>query len=142
MEEEYDGNSFPDITFPDIEFSDNENEDGDDEGGVGGDKEGVSNDKEGMSNGPGTLGTQVLSCWENCKCKLDHDYSITGWVLCVIPEVRADVENRMNDVHRDAVERVVERLHLPPCPNKQVNTDAMTPSDIIDLFWVEYKELP
>ena len=79
-------------------------------------------------------------CWENRKCKLDHDYSITGWVLCVMPEVRADVENRMDGVHRDAVEQVVERLYLPLCPNKRVNTDVTTPADIVDLFWAEYKE--
>ena len=38
------------------------------------------------------------------------------------------------------MERVVERLHLPPCPNKKVNIDVMTPSEIVDLFWAEYKE--
>ena len=89
---------------------------------------------------PQTLGANILSCWEHRKRNLDHDYAIAGWLLCVMPEVRADVKDRIEGSHREAIERVVERLHLPPCPNKRVNIDEMSPSDIVDKFWSEYKD--
>ncbi len=35
------------------------------------------------------------------------------------------------------IERVVERLHVPPCPNDQVSGQDTT--NIIDIFWQEFK---
>ena len=32
-----------------------------------------------------------------------------------------------------------KRLHLPPCPNPNVNLSQMTETDIIDDFWDEFK---
>ena len=50
--------------------------------------------------------------------KVDHDYSIAGWDLSVIPGVREDVVERMTSVHCDAIRPVVTKLHEPPCTNK------------------------
>ena len=86
------------------------------------------------------LGTKIKSMWANRKVNLDHDYAITAWILSVMPEVRKDVDARISGEHREAVERVIERLHLPPCPNKSVDIQKMTPSDIVDKFWDEYKD--
>jgi hypothetical protein len=80
------------------------------------------------------LGTKIKSMWANRKVNLDHDYAITAWILSVMPEVRKDVDARISGEHREAVERVIERLHLPPCPNKSVDIQKMTPSDIVDKF--------
>ena len=96
-------------------------------------------DDEGEGEGTG-MGEQILACWNNRKVKLDHDYAVAGWALCVMAEVRQDVDARMDGSHREAIERVVERLHLPPCPNKRVNIDEMSPADIVDKFWDEYKD--
>ena len=35
-----------------------------------------------------------------------------------MPEVRANVEERLNEDHCDAIGRVVSKLHKPPCPSK------------------------
>ena len=86
------------------------------------------------------MGGQIMACWKDRKAKLDHDYAIAGWALCVMTEVRQDVNARMNGSHREAIERVVERLHLPPCPNKRVNINDMSPADIVDRFWGEFKD--
>jgi len=89
-------------------------------------------DEEGVG-----LGDGALKMWKHCQAKLDHDCAITAWALSVMPEVRDDCKQRMNGNHRDAIERVVERLHVVPCPNKKVK--GMSQSAIIDLFWEEHK---
>lgn len=102
--------------------------------------EAAEDEADGEDASPPTLGDQILARWEHRKVNLDHDYAITGWMLCVMPAVRADVEERLQGHHREAAERVIERLHLPPCPNRRVNIDKMAPSDIVDKFWSEYKD--
>ena len=86
------------------------------------------------------LGDKFKGLWEARKVNLDHDYAIAGWALCVTPEVMADVKARMCGSHRDAIERVVERLHVAPCPNNRVDLAKMSPSLIVDKFWDEYDE--
>ena len=44
--------------------------------------------------------------------KIEHEYAIAAWALCVMPEVRKDVAARLTGTHRDAIEDVVRRLHL------------------------------
>ncbi len=39
----------------------------------------------------------------------------------------------------DAIEEVVKRLHLPPCPNKSVDLSKMSSAEIVDTFWNEFK---
>ena len=56
-----------------------------------------------------------------------------------MPEVRKDVAARLTGTHRDAIEDVVRRLHLTPCPNTHPNISRMTTADIIDTFWNEFK---
>lgn len=57
-----------------------------------------------------------------------------------MPEARKDVDVRMVTKHCEAVEQVVERPHISPCPNKSVDIQKMNPSDIVDKFWDEYKD--
>ena len=52
-----------------------------------------------------------------------------------MPEVRKDVDAQMEGSHHEEVKWVVERLHLPPFPNKSVDIQKMSPSDIFDKFW-------
>ena len=77
--------------------------------------------------------------WKERKFILDHDYAITAWILCVVPEVRESVKNTMTGTHRLAVEQVIERLHVPPCPNPSKEVCNMKISVIIDTFWEEFK---
>ena len=84
------------------------------------------------------LGADVRAAWKRRKEKLQHDYAITGWALSVSPEVMADVNARMTGEHRNAIERLVVRLHSIPCPNEKAI--GMSDSDLIDTFWNEQKE--
>ena len=65
-----------------------------------------------------TLGYQIMFQYEQRREKVEQDYYISGWDLSVMPEVRDDVVERMTGVYRDSIERVVTKLHEPPCHNK------------------------
>ena len=84
------------------------------------------------------MGDKFKDSWLKRKVNLDHDYDIAGWALCVMPEVMADVNDRMKGDHQKAIERVIERLHLAPYPNPNVDLTKMSVSDIVDKFWDEY----
>ena len=62
----------------------------------------------------------VLRCWMARLPVLQTNDAIAGWMLCVMPEVRQDVAERRTGAHRDAVNRVVRRMHKVPNPNKSV----------------------
>ena len=47
---------------------------------------------------------------------------------------------RMTGAHRDAIERVVTKLHEPPCPNKSKEIKGKTIGDILYMFWLEFKD--
>jgi hypothetical protein len=86
-----------------------------------------------------SFGEAILEHWNRRKTKVEHAYSITAWALYVMKEICEDVRVRMIGTHRDAIEEVVKRLHLPPCLNKRVDLSAMTTADIVGTFWNEFK---
>ena len=78
--------------------------------------------------------------WANCKVHLDHDYAITAWIISIMPEARKDVDAPISSEHCEAIERVIGHLHPPPCPNKSVDIQKMSPTEIVDKFWDGYKD--
>ena len=78
----------------------------------------ISDDDITNEDEPMNLGSQILFQWEQRKEIVEHDSSISGWALNVMPAVRDNVVERMTGVHRDSVDLVVTKLHEPPCPNK------------------------
>ncbi len=40
--------------------------------------------------------------------------------------------------HCDAIEKVVIRLHGPPCPNTNPAVSSMSMPEIVDTFWNEF----
>ena len=61
-------------------------------------------------------------------------------MLCVQPDVMEDVAIRGAQTdERLAMERVIEKLHHPPCPNKSKELRGKTITQIIDLFWDEFR---
>ncbi len=86
-----------------------------------------------------SFGNCALNLWKSRSAKLHHDYSIAGWTLCVAPEVREHVAENMTPEHREAIERVVRRLHVVPCPNKDAKVIGKNIEEIVDLFWDEFK---
>ncbi len=87
------------------------------------------------SNTTMSFGRQVTWHWNKCKQHIEHEYSIAAWALCVMASVRTDVRERLTGKHRDAIEKVVTRLHVPPCPNPNPTVHTMLPHEIIDTFW-------
>ena len=45
----------------------------------------------------------------------------------------------MNGDHQSAIDRVINRLHAPPCANTNPAVLSMTKADILDTFWNEFK---
>lgn len=100
-----------------------------------------SNDDAGDYGGY-DFGQRVLWHWEHRKTKIEHDYAITGWALSVMADICRDVDERIdedNGKHRDAIERVVKRLHEPPCPNTHPEVLGKDEGAIVDMFWNEFK---
>jgi len=81
-----------------------------------------------------SFGHHALNLWKNRSAKLHHDYAIAGWDLCVAPEVREHVTENMPPEHREAIKRVVHRLHVVPCPNKDAKVIGKNIEEIVDLF--------
>ncbi len=85
------------------------------------------------------FGSKILWHWEHRKIKIKHEYAITAWALCVMDDVREDVRLQLRGKHRIVMEKVVKRLHLPPCPNQHPEVMLMTEAQIVDVFWNEFK---
>ena len=54
----------------------------------------------------------MLQFWNARKEKIEHNFAITAWSLCVMKEVREDVSARMNGSHREAIEHVIRKLYF------------------------------
>ena len=81
-----------------------------------------------------------MDAWTARKGKLEHDWAILGWVLSVDPEVRVDVRERITGDHRDAVERLIVKLHTHPSPKPNRESQGMGDDKLIRTFWNEYKD--
>jgi hypothetical protein len=89
-----------------------------------------------------TFWGQIKWHWNHHKTKLEQEYAIEAWALCVMKDVRLDVAQQLNDGHGkycDAIERVVSRLHQAPCANTHPDVPNMPEAEIIDTFWNEFK---
>ena len=76
------------------------------------------------------LGDLMLERWMLQKSKLEHDFAVTAWVLCVMKEVRDDVKERMNGKHCKAIERVILKLYFK---------DEVGINERLNQFWKEFK---
>jgi hypothetical protein len=89
-----------------------------------------------------TLSGKIEWHWNHRKGKLEHEYAVTAWALCVMEDVRQDVCQRLNDEggkYHVAIERVVKRLHQLPCANTHPDVPMMTEGEITDNFWNEFR---
>ena len=91
------------------------------------------------SNTTMSFGRQVTWHWNKLKQRIEHEYSIAAWALCVMESVRTDVRDQLSGVHHDAIEKVVSRLHVLPCPHLNPAVSTMPSREIIDTFWNEFK---
>ena len=56
-----------------------------------------------------------------------------------MPAVRDNVVECMTGFHRDDIERVVKKMHEPPCPYKSKEIYGKTIGDILHILWLEFK---
>ena len=64
------------------------------------------------------------------KEKIEHDFDISAWSLCVMKEVREDVAACINGSHREEIERVIRKLYF----------DHPQDMDVVNnKFWKEFK---
>ena len=117
----------------------NADSDDDDNSSGGDDEDGVDGTQGTSSALVMSFGRQVIWHWDKRRHRIEHEYAIAGWALCVMDDVRKDVQRRMTGAHRDAIERVVSRLHKPPCPNTNASVSSMSQAEIVDTFWNEFK---
>ena len=110
------------------------------------DDEGFAIDTEESSVEPGdsgldslpSLGTLFIDCWKKRREKLVHDYSISGWLLCPIPEVMEDARKYHKGSDRNAMERLFRKLFLQP-GGEAVGDNSMNCTEVIDKFWEEFE---
>ena len=124
--------------------SDDDNDNNDNDSDNNEEEEEEEEEGEGGSDDAGEyggflFGSKILWHWEHRKIKIEHEYAITAWALCVMDDVREDVRVRLIGEHRLAMEKVIKRLHLPPCPNQHPEVMSMTEAQIVDVFWDEFK---
>jgi hypothetical protein len=126
-------NNSANIDKDDIVFHDNPPVDN------GIDNKDSDDDPETPGNTTMSFARQVSWHWNKRKLHIEHEYSITAWALCVMGSVRNDVRDRLIGHHHVAIEKVVSRLHVPPCPNTHPAVLTMLPHEIIDTFGNELK---
>ena len=91
------------------------------------------------SEQPKSFGQLFIWHWNKRKLRIEHEYAIAGWALCVMDDIRKDVLLRMTEVHQSAIDMVVTRLHAPPCANTNPAISSMLIPEILDTFWNEFK---
>ena len=100
----------------------------------------IDNQSEDEDNDVQPLSEGLEHIWDKRKKRLEHEYDIAGWALSVSPEVREDVNMRMTSEHHDAIESLLVKLHVLPCPNPSPGVVEMSTGKLIDTFWDEYEE--
>ena len=64
---------------------------------------------------PKSFGELFIWHWDKRKLRIEHEYAIAGWALCVLEDVQKDVLSRMTGDHQSAIDKVIIRLHARPC---------------------------
>ncbi len=63
------------------------------------DEEGEDED-ENMDELPLTFGRAVIQHWEASKAMIEHPYSITAWVLCVVEDAHDNIHLQLTGGHQ------------------------------------------
>ncbi len=73
----------------------------------------------------------IKQSWIKRKQLLENDFAITGWALCILPEIWDGVRLNLDGDKRMANERVISKLHVTPSSKVSSNDVDMT----IGIFW-------
>lgn len=88
-----------------------------------------------------SFGRLVIWHWSKHKVRIEHEYAIVGWALCVMEDIQKDVMEQLTGAHPDAIEKVISCLHVHPCPNYNPAVSAMSSHEMVDTLWNEFKAI-
>ena len=57
-----------------------------------------------------SLSLSVCKLWHKRQLQINADFSVTGWILCVIPHIRKDAKDHSDSDHRKQVNNVIDAL--------------------------------
>ena len=63
---------------------------------------------------------------------INTDFTVTGWMLCVIPHILKDAEDHSDSDHKKLVNNVISKLFHEVPEDKVAVTE--------DMFWTDYTE--
>ena len=79
--------------------------------------------------------TKVAAVWEKRKSSIDSAYAVTAWALSTLPQIRADVSERLRGNqgnHHLMIESVITKLYA-----HKIDIDM---ADTLNTFWNEFKQ--
>jgi hypothetical protein len=77
--------------------------------------------------------------WNERRKKLEHDYSITGWMLLPIPAIMEDAAKNNKGFHRLAVDRLIKKLLAPSNDYATEELRNVALGHILNTFWTEHE---
>ena len=57
-----------------------------------------------------SLSSTVCNLWQKIKLRINTDFAVTGWMLCVIPHIRKYAKDHSDRNHRKQVNNVIKTL--------------------------------
>ena len=94
----------------------------------------ISEDSD-VEDDESSLGSQLMSCWKKRREKLVHPYSITGWMLCPIPEVYADSKKS----HIGSDMKIMENLFIKLFNHETEGPEGKVMTKMLDKLWTEFE---
>ena len=76
------------------------------------------------------LSFSVFKLFQKRQLHINTDFSVTGWMLCVIPHIRKYAKNNSDNDNRKKVNNVINTLFYWASEEEMAVT--------LDLFWTEY----
>ena len=79
-----------------------------------------------------SLSSSVSKLWRKIKIHINNDFTVTGWMLYVIPHILKDSKYHSDSDHRKQVNNVIKTLFYGASEEEMAVT--------LDIFCTEYAE--
>ena len=79
-----------------------------------------------------SLSFSVCKLWKNIQLHINTDFSVTGWMICVITHIHKYSKYHSDSDHRKQVNNVIKTLFYGASEEEMSVTQ--------DIFWTEYTE--
>ena len=78
------------------------------------------------------MSSLVCNLWQKRKIYINTEFSVTGWMLCVITHIRKNTKYHSDSYHRKNVNNIMKMLFRGLSEEKWLL--------IKDIFWTEYTD--